>query len=140
MKTYHFTSPKFKGYIKFTYNTNGLLQQYDSTQAQLNTTQAEWLVTNLPKTYNTMRQLIATNSDMKLSPPLLTNVTFEQFWPIVYLNKGSSKKLSHKLWEKMPQAERDKAANHWPIYLRNKNDGEGVKYVETYLRSEIWNN
>lgn len=140
MNTYRFTSAKFKGYIEFTYAADGLLLRFDTTQAQLNAEQSQWLVTNLPKRYDTMKKLVAANKDMKLSLPLKTNVTFEEFWPMAYVNKGSSKKLSLKIWNKYPQVERDKAANFWPVYLQNKPDGEGIKYVETYLRSEIWNN
>lgn len=140
MKTYHFTSNKFKGHIEFTYDANGLLQRYDTTQAELNQEQATWLVSNLPKSYEVMKKLVATNPDMKLSPPMKTNVTFDEFWPKVYVNKGSSKKKSLQKWERLNQKNRDAAYNYWDTYLDQKQPGEGIKYVETYLNSEIWNN
>ncbi|HMR84802.1 MAG TPA: hypothetical protein PKE30_16770 [Niabella sp.] len=140
MNTYRFTSRKFTGYITFVYDDHGLLQRYDTTQAQLTASQANWLVDNLPKRLAAMKALVAQNPDMKLSEPLPTNVTFEQFWPHAYVNKGSSKKVSLKIWNALDQEDRDKAYIYWAVYIGQKPPGEGIKYVETYLRSEIWNN
>lgn len=140
MKSYILTSSKFQGHIQFTYGDDELLVSYDMSHATLQPKQREYLLVNMPKTYQMMNHLVARNPAIKVSAQIKENVTFDEFWPMAYVNKGSSKKLSRKIWDKLPQPERDKAANHWPRYLRNKNDGEGIKYVETYLRSEIWNN
>lgn len=140
MKKYRFTSKKFSGFIEFVYSDTGLIQRYDTTQANLNESQSAWLVSNLPKTFEVMQKLIESNPDMKLSSPLKTNVTFEEFWPKAYVNKGSSKKKSLIKWNKMDQENRDGAYNYWDVYISQKADGEGIKYVETYLNSELWNN
>jgi hypothetical protein len=140
MKTYLFTSKKFTGHIEFSFSDDGLLQRFDTTQAVLNSQQSMFLINNMPKTYQAMRQLVTANPDMKLSLPLKTNITFEELWNKCYINKGSSKKISLKIFERMTQQNRDGAFNYWDTYIDNKPNGEGIKYVETYLRSEIWNN
>jgi len=139
MQTYLLKSDKIEGEIIFKFDDYGVLINYDSEGAKLTPKQQGWLLSSLPVTIEDLQEKIKT-SGAKLTKQHKGNWTFEEFWPMAYVNKGSSKKVSLKIWNRLLQKERDKAANYWPVYLRFKNDGEGIKYVETYLRSEIWNN
>lgn len=135
-----FTSTNFTGNIMFKFDASGKLISYDAESASLTPEQQDWLLTRLPRSLAELQLIIKKSKGAKLTRQQKENWTFEEFWPMAYLNKGSSKKVSLKIWNRLPPKERDKAANYWPVYLRYKNDGEGIKYVETYLRSEIWNN
>jgi hypothetical protein len=140
MLVYQFTSTQFTGDILFKFDDAGLLISYDAESARLTVQQHEWLLSRMPRTLNELQAILKKSKGAKLVKQVKAEWKFEDFWPIAYINKGSSKAVSLKVWNRLSQKERDKAANYWPVYLRNKNDGEGIKYVETYLRSEIWNN
>lgn len=135
-----FTSTNFTGNIMFKFDAYGKLISYDAESASLTPEQQDWLLTRLPRSLTELQVIIKKSKGARLTRQQKTEWTFDEFWPMAYINKGSSKKLSLKIWNRLAPKERDKAANYWPVYLRNKADGEGIKYVETYLRSEIWNN
>lgn len=140
-QTFLFTSNNFTGNILFKFDAAGKLVSYDAESAMLSAEQQDWLLNRLPRSLTELQAIIKKmKGGARLTRQIKEAWTFEEFWPMAYVNKGSSKKVSLKVWNRLEQKERDKAANYWPIYLRIKNDGEGIKYVETYLRSEIWNN
>jgi hypothetical protein len=138
--TYLFTSSNFSGSIYFKFDEADKLISYDAEAATLSPEQYDWLLNRLPRSLQELQMIIKKSKGARLTKQLKESWLFDEFWKIAYINKGSSKKLSLKIWNKYPQKERDKAANYWPTYIRQKADGEGIKYVETYLRSEIWNN
>ncbi len=77
------------------------------------------------------------------SHPLFVEVTteipFEEFWK-KYNNKLGNKKRTERKWNSMPKAERVKAFRFIDKYVAMLNNGVEMKYPETYLNSEIWNN
>jgi len=140
MKTYLFTSAQFTGNILFQFDEAGRLIKYDTTNATLTDKQHEWISNRLPKTFTELQAVLKASKGAKLTMQIRTAVTFDEFWPKACVNKNSSKAISRKIWDKMKQIDRDAADNHWNFYLRNLEPGIGVKYVETYLRSRLWEN
>ncbi len=140
MKTYLFTSTHFTGHILFQFDDTGRLAKYDTADATLTDAQKDWITNRLPKTFDELQQVLKKSKGATLTMQLKTAVTFDEFWKKTCINKNSSKHKSRAIFDKMKQVDRDAAHNYWDIYLRNLEPGIGVKYVETYLRSKLWEN
>ena len=140
MKTYLFTSTQFTGHILFQFDAAGRLLKYDTTEANLSDQQADWITSRLPKTLAELQMVLKKSKGATLTEQKKIAVTFDEFWKKTYINKNSSKLKSKSIWDKMKEVDRDAAFNYFDVYLRNLEAGIGVKYVETYLRSQLWNN
>lgn len=66
-------------------------------------------------------------------------ITFEMLWNLYDDKLRSSKKRSTAIWDKMTVAEQVKAYYFVYKYFRHRGNAE-KKYLETYLRAELWNN
>lgn len=140
MKTYLFTSTNFTGSILFQFDEAGRLLKYDTTECTLTDVQHDWITNRLPKTFTDLQAVLKASKGATLTLQLTTAVSFDEFWKRTCINKNSSKHKSKGIFDKMKQVDRDAAYNYWQTYLRNLDPGIGVKYVETYLRSRLWEN
>jgi hypothetical protein len=140
MKAYIFTSELFEGSVLFRYNQDSELVTFDCSNAVLDQKYLYLLYKLMPLT---VEQLVANFKNTKhgtLTLQKKENVSFDEFWQKTYVNKASSKKKSRIKWEKMKPVDRDAAFNYWDTYIADLAPGVGIKYVETYLNSELWNN
>lgn len=143
MITYLFTSPSFSGHVVFTFDeASGILLQYDVTTAALSPEQLNWITTKSPRTIPELEEVVKRTKGGRLivREDYVRNATFEQFWDAYNDKARSSKKKTEKAWQKMRQAERDKAYNFIPLYERLIPPGTEKKYATTYLADELWNN
>ena len=67
------------------------------------------------------------------------SITFETMWRQYDDASRSSKKKSRAIWDKMKKDDQVKAYHYYPKYERNRGSAD-KKYLETYLRAELWNN
>lgn len=83
--------------------------------------------------YRTMQNVVITEVPEDLS--------FERFWN-TYGNKVGKKKTAQRLWEVLSDAEKHKAMKHIQPYKQwlAQRTGIEMKYPETYLSQEPWNN
>jgi hypothetical protein len=141
-KTYIWTSGAFTGSVTFTFNQEGILLQYDITQAQINEEQLKWFTTRLPRTYDELLEVLKKTKDKDGKLQLLPTeiITFDLFWNKYDEKVRSSRKKSRKIWDKLSPNERSKAFLFINTYNRSIAHGIGKKYCETYLNAELWNN
>lgn len=141
-KTIIFTCASFQGEVRFEYDNDGLMINMDLSGAKLNQEQKVYILRRMPRLYSELEVFVSKIKGGQLIEKKFQkkDVTFEMFWDKYDHKSVSSKKISRKVWDKLPQKERDKAYNFIWQYERNIPNGIGKKYAETYLRSELWNN
>jgi len=139
MKTYHFTSAKFEGFVKLIYDDHELLCSYDITSAQLTEEQKIWLLKRLPRELAELSFLLSKMEGGKITEVTI-EVTFEVFWKRYNDAARSSKKKTEKIWKKMNVHEQLKAYNFIGNYEASISNGIAKKYATTYLNDELWNN
>ena len=100
-----FTSTNFTGNIMFKFDASGKLISYDAESASLTPEQQDWLLTRLPRSLAELQLIIKKSKGAKLTRQQKENWTFEEFWQMDYLNQGSSKKVSLKIWNRLPPKE-----------------------------------
>lgn len=66
-------------------------------------------------------------------------VSFDMMWDLYNDKDRSSKKRSLVVWNRLSKDNQIKAYYHYPAYQKNRGSAE-KKYLETYLRAELWNN
>ncbi|MDR2286959.1 MAG: hypothetical protein LBE04_05735 [Prevotellaceae bacterium] len=145
MKEFLMTSPQFEGEIEFAYNDAGGLIRLD-IRANLNPAQYQYIVKNLP---SSVSGLMAFKENLKAikSPAdireVVRKIDFDVFWDRYFAGRNkdnSSKKKARAKWERMSRADQLKAYQYINKYLAGLGAGIGIKYAETYLNSELWNN
>lgn len=139
-KTYIWTSETFTGSVTFTFNNDGILLQYDITQAVIDQRQLEWITNRLPRCYTELVEVLKKAKQSKLQLLPTEPITFDLFWNKYNEKLRSSKKKSLKIWDKLSPNERSKAFLFINTYDRSINNGIAKKYCETYLNAELWNN
>jgi|GEM_PF-637938 len=140
---YTLTSTGFAGEVVFKFDSAGLMLGYDVTGANLNEQQTKWLLKDRPRTLNELKELLQTSRTAKLAlrKDYKENVTFDEFWDTYDYKALSSKIKTRKVWEKMKQADRDRAFNFIGKYDRMiGKEGIGKKYATTYLNDRLWEN
>lgn len=137
MKTLIMTSETFTGSVMFEYGESGRLESL-KMDASLNDTQLEWLGKNIPWTEDLI-QPFTTHSTKLVFSLTDRDITFEMFWNRYNDKSRSSRKKTEQKWNKLSKADQVKAYCYIPVYLKNKGEA-GLKYAETYLHAELWNN
>lgn len=139
-KKYLLTSaarPDSKGVV-YTYSaTTGLLMSVE-IRDELTEYGTNWIFGNLKITEPEFREWIAANKQINMVM-LSVEVTFEMMWQKHNDFKRSSKKKSLAIWVKMTKENQVMAYYFHDEYERNRGNAE-KKYLETYLRAELWNN
>lgn len=138
--TYILTSKQFEGYVVFEFDADGLLSRFDSSEAVLNEEQRVWLLKRLPRHLEEVKEVLAKSKHAKLVKQQVKGVTFEMFWDKYDYKSRSSKKVARTRWKRLSQNDRDRAYAYIPVYLRSIPPGIAMKYAETYLSQELWNN
>ena len=138
--TYLLQSEGFSGEVLFEFDEDGLLVRTDLTGAVLTKDQKVWFLEKLPRHFSELQEVVGNSRTAKLVKQQTTGVTFEQFWNRYDEKTRSSKKKSLTCWNRLSQTQRDKAFNHISKYFQSLPNGVGVKYAETYLNAELWNN
>lgn len=139
-KTYILTSDHFPGFVLFEFDPSGALIRYDMTEAQLSTEQKNFILHKLPKSLKDVKRVLGNSRTAKLQLQTAKAVSFDEFWNRYGEKTRSSKKKSQQKWNRMSQAQRDRAYNYITTYERHIPYGVSKKYAETYLNAELWNN
>lgn len=139
MKKLSFTSGAFTGEVLLVFNDLGLLVSYDATQAQLSEKQQRWFNSRLPQELSEVKRVLSGSSTAKLTE-LSIDVTFELFWHRYNAPRNSKKIPSERCWNRLSQAQRNKAFYFIPIYESHMEPGVAKLYAETYLNSGPWRN
>lgn len=138
--TYILTSKQFEGYVLFEFDKDGLLCRYDNSEAELNEEQRVWLLKKLPRHLDEVKAVLANSRHAKLVRQRVKSVTFDMFWDKYNYKSRSSKKVAKTRWKRLSQNDRDRAYAYIDTYLRSIPPGIAMKYAETYLSQELWNN
>jgi hypothetical protein len=139
-KTYIWTSQTFTGSVTFTFNADGILLQYDITQAAISHQQLQWFTNRLPRSYNELVQVLKKAKQSKLQLQPNQPITFDLAWNTYNEKVRSSKKKSLKIWNKLKTNDQVRSYLFIDAYKRSVPDGVAYKYFETYLNAELWNN
>ncbi|OSZ79310.1 hypothetical protein CAP35_13945 [Chitinophagaceae bacterium IBVUCB1] len=137
MKTLIMTSSSFTGSVTFEYGESGRLERF-SIDATMGEEQVRWLGRYMPW-YEDDIQGFCSLSDKLVFSLTDREVTFEMFWNRYNDKSRSSRKKAEQKWNKLSKADQVKAYCYIPVYLKNKGEA-GLKYAETYLHAELWNN
>lgn len=136
---YRVTSTSWEGHIELVYNELQYLISFDTQFAQLTEKQQQWFLNRMPRELSELQRLLV-NSTAKIEEVKEQEITFDMFWDRYDEKVRSTKKKSRIAWNRLMADDRIKAYNFIPKYKRNILPGTAVKYAETYLHSEIWNN
>lgn len=136
-RTFVLTSTGFTGEVVFEFNEHSLLVSYDLKGANLTEKQQVFILKNLPKELNDLQQLVEKSNTAKCEEMV---VDFEKFWHKYNDKVNSSKKKTQAKWNKMTASEQIKAFAYINKYHASIPSGTRIKYAETYLNSELWNN
>lgn len=137
---YLLRSQKFSGFIKYTFNEEGILLGYDTSDAALSSEQLSWLAERMPRQLPEFKAALNGSKTYKLELLKAEAISFEQFWTRYNEKTRSSKKKALNCWNRLSQTNRDKAYAHIVSYERSIPNGIAKKYAETYLNAELWNN
>ncbi len=97
-----------------------------------------WVLSNIPMTLEDFLKWAAAIKTM-VCVELKQTINFDMMWKRHNDASRSSKKKSLVIWNRMKEEDQVKAYHYHPTYMQNKGDAE-KKYLETYLRAEMWNN
>jgi hypothetical protein len=139
MKHYQLISSSFEGFVDIYFNENGLLTEFSTKGATLSESQQLWILKHMPRELAELQQLIGSSTTAKLVE-IKNEISFEMFWDRYDDKQLSSKKRTESKWNKLSQAERQKAYNYIGNYFASIPSGTRKKYAETYLNAELWNN
>lgn len=131
------TSEIFTGSVTFEYGESGKLERF-SIDAQLLDDHLRWLGYNMPW-YESDIERFCRLTDKLIFSLTDREITFEMFWNRYNDKSRSSRKKTEQKWNKLTKADQVKAYCYIPVYLKNKGEA-GLKYAETYLHAELWNN
>lgn len=101
MKEYIFTSRTFEGFLKFGYDTEGVLVKFENN-AMLDTTQLVYLSNNFP--FSAVELPIKLNKGKIVE---CTDLSFNRFWTEYGYKKDRVQ--AENYWRKMPDNEKAKA-------------------------------
>jgi len=139
MTKYSLTSSGFEGEVLFEFSENELLVRFDCTGATLSNAQHVFLLKNLPNELVAIKAFVEKSPTARLEEIVVT-VTFDMFW-LKYNEKiRSSKKKAERVWNRLPEIDREKAFKYIQKYEMSLLPGTAKKYAETYLGAELWNN
>jgi len=133
------TSSQFIGEVLLSFDAKGFLVMYDASGATLSENQMDWLVNELPRRIEDIKQLLGNSKTAKLTE-LKEQITFDMFWARYDEKIRSSKKRAIGKWNKMTETQRNKAYKFISVYESHILPGTFKKYAETYLNAELWNN
>ncbi|MFC4262446.1 hypothetical protein ACFOWM_06140 [Ferruginibacter yonginensis] len=139
-KKYLWSADSIDGSISFVFNAEGVLLQYDTSEANMNSEQLKYFAEKLPRSLVDLKAFSAKVKGSILKEVTPEPVTFDLFWNRYNEKVRSSKKKALKIWNKMSPNEQSKAFMFIANYERSINDGIAKKYAETYLNAELWNN
>lgn len=137
MKTFAFTSLSFTGEILYTYDDSDHLVKLEIS-ADLSREQHEWILKHIPASASGLHFISQKVKNSNIVE-LMQDISFDQFWNKYDEKLRSSKKKSMVKWNKLSQADRNKAFYFISTYNRNRGSAD-KKYAETYLNAELWNN
>ncbi|MDZ4212789.1 MAG: hypothetical protein U1C59_13855 [Methylotenera sp.] len=139
MKKYSLSSTSFTGEVIFEFNDLGFLTKFDTSQADLNESHQRWILREMPNHIDDIKRVLG-NSKTAILTELSTDVTFQMFWDRYNEKIRSSRKRSEAKWNRMSQADRNRA--YWWIgkYELTLTGNREKKYAESYLNAEQWNN
>jgi hypothetical protein len=142
MRKFTYTSTHIEGEVIVAFNDEtGWLVACDLSQANLTQDQHATFLRNFPLTLNDFKSFVEKDKDNRQLTEIIQNVTFEMFWEKYDYKTLSHKKKSFAKWEKMSEAERQKAFNFIAKYNHLvMKQSIGKKHAETYLNAELWNN
>ncbi len=142
LRKFTYTSTHIEGEVIVAFDdVTGWLVACDLSQATLTQDQHYSLLRNFPLTLQDAKALVEKDKENRQLTEIVQNVSFEMFWNRYDYKTLSHKKKSQKIWEKMSEAERQKAYDFIHKYNRMIIiQGTGKKYAETYLNAELWNN
>ncbi len=96
---------------------------------------------SFPFTLQDLMLLISADKAHRSITEIKETITFDVFWNKYDHKLLSNKKKSVQKWEKMTEAEQEKAYRFLDKYFyKILQSGIAKKHVETYLNSELWNN
>lgn len=101
MKEYMFTSATFEGYLKFGYDSEGVLVKFENS-ALLDTIQLVYLSKNFPFSESELPEKLNKGKIVEC-----TDLSFERFWEEYGYKKDKISAEAH--WRKMPDDEKAKA-------------------------------
>jgi hypothetical protein len=133
MKEFIFTSKLFEGSLRFRYNVDGTLEQFEC-KAELTPQQVNFFTNNFPFRLEFLK-LIEEKAQGKMVE--ITYLSFENFWEAYDYKVDKIK--AQKYWEKMSKV--DKALALTGIYkYRNRSIIKGISlvYPERYLKYKRW--
>jgi hypothetical protein len=129
MKEYLFTSQTFAGYLKFVYDSEGVLVKFENN-ATLNDTQLFYLSKNFPFAESDLAVVLDKGKIQEV-----TDLTFERFWNEYGLKKDRIQ--AEDYWRKMPENEKAKAISGIKRYRFDcKANNRQMIYAVRYLRNK----
>ncbi len=142
MRKLIYTSTHLSGEIILGYSeVEGWLVFFDLSGAELTTEQHASFIRKFPINYLALVALVEADKENRKIVEIIETITFDMFWKKYDHKLLSNKKKSVQKWEKMSEAEQEKAYRFLPKYFYNlMQSGIAKKHVETYLNSELWNN
>lgn len=138
MIRYLMTSARIEGEVEFTFGDDGALINMVFPP---NFTQKQYEFTFKYKPYciELMEAFIAITKDVTFTKEVKP-LSFDDFWNKYGEKEHSSKKKTEIKWNNMPKSARIKAFNYINRYKMSLPQGVRMKYAETYLNSELWEN
>lgn len=134
MKEYMFTAPSFEGSVSFFYNAEGLLTGFQLEGSVLRK-QHTWLLSKLPLTESQLGIFrVIKNANVR---EVKRDITFEIFYERYPVKRN--KKRAQTTFARLSRADRLKAFNYITYYQKSLKPGVELKYPDTYLRNEPWN-
>jgi hypothetical protein len=139
------TSPQFEGEIEYSYDDDGNMRRFE-IRATLSADQLQWILTHIPVDLDKLYMLrehfrrIKSPADIR---EYIQKIDFDIFWSRWFAGRNkdnSSKKKAQTKWNRMTKSEQLKAYQYIGKYMNKLGAGVGIKYAETYLNSDLWNN
>lgn len=142
LRKFVYTSDYLVGEVTLGYDDETeFLCMFDVSRCTMNTDQHISFLRNCPFTLQDLKSLISADKAHRSITEIKETITFDVFWKKYDHKLLSNKKKSVQKWEKMSEAEQEKAYRFLPKYFYNiMQSGIAKKHVETYLNSELWNN
>lgn len=138
MVTYLLTSDKWAGEVELVYNDAGLLVEMKN-RSHMSDEQYRFFLQHSPSSLNALQTLTANTSAKAVLMPE-SELSFNLFWDRYNDKVNSSRKRAEAKWNRMSKADQLKAYNYIGVYKANIPHGTRIKFAETYLNAELWNN
>lgn len=128
MKEYVFTSVLFTGFMRFSYDADGILIRFENS-AILSDTQMVFLCGNFPFHIDDLNKITGKNG--KLTE--VSDISFDAFWAEYDYKKGKAQ--AWQQWKKLSEGDRIKAISRIRAYRYDcKVHNRDMVYAERYLK------